>query len=56
MLQEITRWIAVVMFVGIVTLNSLVAVLLFLGKKKSRMVFFVTNLAIAGNVGFICII
>jgi hypothetical protein len=38
------------MFVGIVTLNSLVAVLLFLGKKKSRMVFFVTNLAIAGNV------
>lgn len=47
MLNEITRWIAVVMFVGIVTLNSLVAVLLFLRKKKSRMVFFVTNLAIA---------
>jgi hypothetical protein len=51
-----TRWIAVVMFVGIVILNSLVAVLLFLGKKKSRMVFFVTNLAIAGNVIFIFII
>ncbi|XP_076088645.1 cardioacceleratory peptide receptor-like [Mytilus galloprovincialis] len=45
--KVILKWISFVIFLGIITFNTLVIVLLLSRKKKTRMGFFVTNLAIS---------
>ncbi|XP_071148683.1 cardioacceleratory peptide receptor-like [Mytilus edulis] len=45
--KVILKWISFVIFLGIIAFNSLVIVLLLSRKKKTRMGFFVTNLAIS---------
>ncbi|XP_052079506.1 cardioacceleratory peptide receptor-like [Mytilus californianus] len=45
--KAILKWISFVIFLGIIAFNTLVIVLLLSRKKKTRMGFFVTNLAIA---------
>ncbi|XP_076088833.1 cardioacceleratory peptide receptor-like [Mytilus galloprovincialis] len=45
--KVILKWISFVIFLGIIAFNALVIVLLLSRKKKSRMGFFVTNLAIS---------
>ncbi|VDH88971.1 Hypothetical predicted protein [Mytilus galloprovincialis] len=45
--KVILKWISFVIFLGIISFNSLVIVLLLSRKKKTRMGFFVSNLAIS---------
>lgn len=46
--EDALKWISLLILIGIVTFNTLVIVLLlFRQKRRSRMAFFVTNLAIA---------
>ncbi|CAC5376593.1 NPSR1 [Mytilus coruscus] len=44
---QIFQWISLIILLGIVSLNILVVALLFSRNKKSRMTFFVSNLAFA---------
>ncbi|XP_063417348.1 neuropeptide S receptor-like [Mytilus trossulus] len=45
--KVILKWISFLIFLGIIAFNALVIVLLLTRKKKTRMGFFVTNLAIS---------
>ncbi|CAG2184672.1 unnamed protein product [Mytilus edulis] len=47
-IDNLTKWLSVAILAGIIVFNTLVIMLLFRTKKKSRMGFFVQNLAIAG--------
>lgn len=46
-IDNLTKWLSVAILAGIIVFNTLVITLLFRTKKKSRMGFFVQNLAIA---------
>ncbi|XP_063412208.1 mesotocin receptor-like [Mytilus trossulus] len=46
-MNEVTKWMAVGILVGILVLNSTILILLFRKKHNSRMAFFVQNLAAA---------
>ncbi|XP_063431528.1 cardioacceleratory peptide receptor-like [Mytilus trossulus] len=46
-IDNLTKWLSVAILAGIIVFNTLVIMLLFRTKKKSRMGFFVQNLAIA---------
>ncbi|XP_076089474.1 mesotocin receptor-like isoform X1 [Mytilus galloprovincialis] len=46
-MNEVTKWMAVGILVGILVFNSIILILLLRKKQNSRMAFFVQNLAIA---------
>ncbi|CAG2225626.1 unnamed protein product [Mytilus edulis] len=46
-INEVTKWLAVGILVGILVFNSTILILLIRKKQNSRMAFFVQNLAIA---------
>jgi len=47
--SEITKWIALIEALGIISLNIILIILLAKRKKPSRMAFFVKHLAVAGK-------
>ena len=48
--SEITKWIFLIEGIGIIILNSMLILLLSKRKKPNRMAFFVSHLAVAGNL------